>query len=61
MLFFKFNYYLSERKEIEVVTFSRNDDVALLVSKLEGVNFVFHLAGVNRPKNVEEFAQCYLK
>jgi UDP-2-acetamido-2,6-beta-L-arabino-hexul-4-ose reductase len=27
-----------------------------LSSKLDGVDFVFHLAGVNRPKNVEEFA-----
>ena len=47
--------HLSERQEIEVVTFSRNDNLALLVSKLDGVDFVFHLAGVNRPKNVEEF------
>jgi UDP-2-acetamido-2,6-beta-L-arabino-hexul-4-ose reductase len=48
--------HLSERKEIEVVTFSRDDDLSALGSKLDGVDFVFHLAGVNRPKNVEEFA-----
>jgi len=48
--------HLSERNEIEVVTFSRDDDLSLLGSKLDGVDFVFHLAGVNRPKNVEEFA-----
>lgn len=47
--------HLSERKEIEVVTFSRDDDLDSLVSKLEGVDFIFHLAGVNRPKNVDEF------
>lgn len=47
--------HLSERKEIEVVTFSRDDDLDSLVSKLDGVDFVFHLAGVNRPINVEEF------
>ena len=47
--------HLSERKEIEVVTFSRHDDVGSLVSKLDGVSFVFHLAGVNRPKNIEDF------
>jgi UDP-2-acetamido-2,6-beta-L-arabino-hexul-4-ose reductase len=47
--------HLSERKDIEVVTFSRDDDLGSLVSKLDGVDFVFHLAGVNRPKNVEEF------
>jgi len=46
---------LSERKEIEVVTFSRDDNPVSLSSKLDGVDFVFHLAGVNRPKNIEEF------
>jgi len=48
--------HLSERDEIEVVTFSRDDDLGSLGSKLDGVDLVFHLAGVNRPKNVEEFA-----
>ena len=48
--------HLSERKEIGVVTFSRDDDLDSLGSKLDDVDFVFHLAGVNRPKNVEEFA-----
>jgi len=48
--------YLSERKEIDVVTFSRDDVLGSLASKLDGVDFIFHLAGVNRPKNVEEFA-----
>ena len=49
------NVHLSERKEIEVVTFSRDDNPVSLSSKLEGVDFVFHFAGVNRPKNIEEF------
>jgi UDP-2-acetamido-2,6-beta-L-arabino-hexul-4-ose reductase len=47
--------HLSERSELEVVTFSREDDLASLSLKLDGVDFVFHLAGVNRPENVEEF------
>ena len=47
--------HLSERKEIEVVTFGRDDNPVSLSSKLDGVDFVFHLAGVNRPKNIEEF------
>lgn len=47
--------HLSERNEIEVVTFSRDDDLGLLGSKLNGVDIVFHLAGVNRPDNIEEF------
>jgi len=49
--------HLSEREDIEVVTFSRDDDLDSLGSKLDGVDFVFHLAGVNRPKNVEDFAR----
>jgi UDP-2-acetamido-2,6-beta-L-arabino-hexul-4-ose reductase len=47
--------HLSERKEIEVVTFIREDNPFSLSSKLDGVDFIFHLAGVNRPKNIEEF------
>ena len=50
--------HLSERKEIEVVTFNRDDNPVSLSSKLDGVDFVFHLAGVNRPKNIEEFTVC---
>lgn len=46
---------LSERPGVEVVTFTRADAVGSLTSKVRGVNFVFHLAGVNRPKDVIEF------
>ena len=47
--------HLSELKEIEVITFNRDDNPVSLNAKLDGVDFVFHLAGVNRPKNIEEF------
>lgn len=47
--------HLAERKDVEVVCFTRNDDVANLSVLLEGVDFVFHLAGVNRPKDQAEF------
>lgn len=46
---------LAERKDVEVVCFTREDDPATLADKLQGVNFVFHLAGVNRPQNPQEF------
>ena len=46
--------HLSERKEIDVATFNK-DDKGLLSSRLVDIDFVFHLAGVNRPKNIEEF------
>ncbi len=48
--------HLSERNDIEVVCFTRNDDVTQLPVFLEEVDFVFHLAGVNRPKDAAEFA-----
>ena len=47
--------HLGERNDVEVRQFNRGDDVSQLNSLVEGVDFIFHLAGVNRPKNPEEF------
>ena len=47
--------HLAERKDVQVACFTRSDDVAQLPAMLEGVDFVFHLAGVNRPKDPQEF------
>lgn len=47
--------YLAQRPDIEVVCFTRADDTAHLPAFLEGVDFVFHLAGVNRPQDPSEF------
>ena len=47
--------HLSERKDVEVVTFTRDDDPANLPAMLREVGFVFHLAGVNRPQDPQEF------
>jgi UDP-2-acetamido-2,6-beta-L-arabino-hexul-4-ose reductase len=47
--------HLTDRKEVEVVCFTRDDDVAQLSALLQEVDFVFHLAGVNRPLDPEEF------
>lgn len=47
--------HLSERQDIQVVCFSRKDDVTQLPFFLEDVDFVFHLAGVNRPEDPQEF------
>lgn len=47
--------HLRERKDVEVTCFTRDDDVAQLLSLMSAVDFVFHLAGVNRPETVEEF------
>jgi UDP-2-acetamido-2,6-beta-L-arabino-hexul-4-ose reductase len=47
--------HLKERKDIEVLRFCREDNIASLHSLVSKVDFIFHLAGVNRPQNVEEF------
>lgn len=47
--------HMAERKDVQVVCFTRGDDVAQLPMLLQGVDFVFHLAGVNRPQDPQEF------
>ena len=47
--------HLAERKDVQVVCFTRGDDVGQLPTLLQGVDFVFHLAGVNRPQDPAEF------
>ena len=46
---------LREYKNVEVVTYGRADSAADLPQRLEGVDVVFHLAGVNRPQDPKEF------
>ena len=47
---------LRERADIEVVSFSRANDPMTLPQLLTEVDWVWHFAGVNRPKQDEEFA-----
>ena len=47
--------HLAERKDVEVVCFTRANHVEQLPVLLRGVDFVFHLAGVNRPEDPAEF------
>lgn len=46
---------LSERKDVDVVCFNSTHTVDQLPAMLEGVDFVFHLAGVNRPQHPDQF------
>lgn len=48
--------HLRER-QVEVVPFTREMSGQELAVALQGVDFVFHLAGVNRPKDISEFAE----
>lgn len=47
--------HLAERKDVQVLCFTHSDDVTQLPAMLQGVDFVFHLAGVNRPQDPHEF------
>lgn len=46
---------LSERQDVQVVCFNSDQPLEQLAAVLEGVDFVFHLAGVNRAQNPKEF------
>ncbi|WP_020424005.1 capsular polysaccharide biosynthesis protein CapF [Cupriavidus sp. WS] len=47
--------HLAEREDVSIVCFTREDDPARLKALLGEVDFVFHLAGVNRPEDPAEF------
>ncbi|MCL2589446.1 MAG: capsular polysaccharide biosynthesis protein CapF [Betaproteobacteria bacterium] len=47
--------HLAERKDVQVVCFTRDGNVEQLPTLLQGVDFVFHFAGVNRPQDPQEF------
>jgi len=47
--------HLAERKDVQVVCSTRDHAVAQLPELLLGVDFVFHLAGINRPQDPQEF------
>jgi len=50
-----FKVRLSEQSQHETRLFSRNNSVKDLDALLDGVDFVFHFAGVNRPSNLNDF------
>ena len=49
--------HLEARADIEVVSVTRQNSIAELPNLLDGADFVFHLAGTNRPENIIEFEQ----
>ncbi len=49
--------HFAERKDVEVATFTREHDVASLPQLLADVDFVYHLAGINRPQHPAEFVE----
>jgi UDP-2-acetamido-2,6-beta-L-arabino-hexul-4-ose reductase len=48
---------LSERPDLQLLCHDKDDSEELLVRGLQSAEVVFHLAGVNRPKDVSEFEE----
>jgi UDP-2-acetamido-2,6-beta-L-arabino-hexul-4-ose reductase len=46
---------LYKMPQIEVLLYDKNDSIEQLENFIKEADFIFHLAGVNRPKNKEEF------
>ena len=46
---------LRERRDVQMVCYTRDNHAGQLAGLLQGVDFVFHLAGVNRPLDPREF------
>lgn len=47
--------HLGERRDVDVLRFTRDDSLASLAGLVAQVDFIFHLAGVNRPQDPQEF------
>jgi len=48
--------HLAERHDVQLRRFVRGQDAADLDALVDGAEVVFHLAGINRPRDVAEFA-----
>lgn len=48
---------LENRKDVQVLEFNRDTDFALLEDYCREADFIYHLAGVNRPKKEEEYME----
>lgn len=47
--------HLKEKENIHLYLFSKNDSNTILDAYLEEADFIFHLAGINRPEDTKEF------
>ncbi|MDA4605783.1 capsular polysaccharide biosynthesis protein CapF, partial [Enterobacter hormaechei] len=48
---------LQEAGYVDLVKIDRDSSAAELEIGLQDADFIYHLAGINRPKNVEEFVE----
>ena len=47
--------FLKERSDIKIFKFSKKNKITELVDIVDKVDFIFHLAGVNRSENLQDF------
>lgn len=47
--------HLKEINDLEIITFDVEDDFSKIESNIDSIDFIFHLAGINRPTDVKEF------
>jgi UDP-2-acetamido-2,6-beta-L-arabino-hexul-4-ose reductase len=47
--------HLAEQAGIEILRFTRSDDLDVLAGLVAQADFIFHLAGINRPQDPAEF------
>lgn len=47
--------HLREKETIEIIEFDKDDSFEKIEKNINDIDFIFHLAGVNRPQTVEEF------
>ncbi len=47
--------HLSEMENVEILEMDKDTNFSDIEKDIENVNYIFHLAGVNRPKDVTEF------
>ena len=48
--------HIVERQDVEVSSFTKEDSLNLLAGLVGQADFIFHLAGINRPKDSVDFA-----
>ena len=46
---------LGHMDDVTIITYSHEDNINSLAQKVQEVDFIFHLAGINRPDDVSEF------
>lgn len=49
--------HLQEIENVEIIDYDIDDTFDKIEKNVEEIDFIFHLAGINRPQNVEEFYQ----